>query len=249
MNKTLMGLCVTGVVAMIASTLGATPAAAQDPQSGGTLVVANDTEPRNLNPAIVASNGVFFLTSKVVEPLAEMDYETGLKPLLASSWEGSEDGMSFTVHLREGVTWSDGAPFTSADVEFSAMQVWKEKQNIGRSIFANLEAVDTPDDHTAIFRFSKPTPGQLIENAIPAVTAVVPKHLLAEENLDETASTQRRSEPVRSYSASTGPASSTGSCGTRTTGRKTCPISTRSSTGCCPIRVPRPLRWRRETFT
>ena len=187
MRKTRMGLCATGVLAMIASTFAAIPATAQDPQMGGTLVVANDTEPRNLNPAIAASNGVFFLTSKVVEPLAEMDYETGLKPLLASSWEGSEDGMSFTVHLREGVTWSDGTPFTSADVEFSAMQVWKEKQNIGRSIFANLDAVDTPDDHTAIFRFSKPTPGQLIENALPAVTAVVPKHLLADQNLDEAA--------------------------------------------------------------
>lgn len=164
------------------------PAVAQDtPQAGGTLIVAADTEPRNLNPAIAASNGVFFVTSKVVEPLAEMDYDTGLKPLLAESWSASEDGKTFTLNLRRGVTWSDGKPFTSADVAFSAMQVWKVKQNIGRQIFANLDSVDTPDDHTAVLNFSKPIPGQLIENAMPAVTAVVPRHLLEGENLDETA--------------------------------------------------------------
>ena len=173
-------------VVLVSSALLAAPALAQDaPVTGGTLVVANDTEPRNLNPAIVASNGVFFISSKIVEPLAEMDYETGLKPLLAESWEASEDGLSFTLNLRQGVTFSDGTPFTSADVAFSAMQVWKEKQNIGRQIFANLEAVDTPDDHTAVLRFSVPTPGQLIENALPAVTAVLPAHLLEGQDLDE----------------------------------------------------------------
>ncbi|MEM9221591.1 MAG: ABC transporter substrate-binding protein, partial [Pseudomonadota bacterium] len=160
--------------------------AAQDaPKAGGTLLVANDTEPRNLNPAIAASNGVFFLSSKIVEPLAEMSYD-GLTPVLAESWEASPDGLSFTVKLRDGVTFSDGEPLTSDDVAFSAMNVWKEKQNIGRQIFANLEAVETPDPLTAVFRFSEPTPGQLIENALPVVTAVVPKHLLEGEDLDAT---------------------------------------------------------------
>ena len=75
------------------------------------------------------------------------------------------------------MTWHDGKPFTSADVAFSALQVWKPLQNLGRLVFANLEAVDTPDEHTAIFKFSKPTPFQLIRNALPAVTSVVPKHV------------------------------------------------------------------------
>jgi len=151
--------------------------------SGGRLVVAADSEPKNLNPAIVASNGVFFISSKIVEPLAEASFEgqDGLAPRLAISWEGSDDGLSATFKLREGVTWHDGQPFTSADVAFSALQVWKPLQNLGRLVFANLEAVDTPDEHTAIFRFSKPTPFQLIRNALPAVTAVVPKHVFEGE--------------------------------------------------------------------
>jgi peptide/nickel transport system substrate-binding protein len=149
------------------------------------LVVAADSEPKNLNPAIVASNGVFFLSSKVIEPLAEASYdgENGLSPRLALSWEGSDDGLAVTFKLREGVTWHDGQPFTSEDVAFSALEVWKPLQNLGRSVFANLEAVDTPDEHTAIFKFSKPTPVQLIRNALPAVTAVLPKHVFAGSDL------------------------------------------------------------------
>ena len=151
--------------------------------SGGRLVVAADSEPRNLNPAIVASNGVFFVASKVVEPLAESSFTgaDGLEPRLATAWEGSADGLSATFRLREGVKWHDGTPFTSADVAFSAMQVWKPLQNLGRLVFANLEAVDTPDDHTAIFRFARPTPFQLIRNALPVVSSVVARHIFEGE--------------------------------------------------------------------
>lgn len=143
------------------------------------LTVAADSEPKNLNPAIVASNGVFYIASKVIEPLAEASFSgaDGLEPRLATAWEGSADGLSVTFKLRDGVTWHDGKPFSSADVAFSALEIWKKLQNLGRSVFANLETVDTPDALTAIFRFSKPTPFQLIRNALPVVTSVVPKHL------------------------------------------------------------------------
>ena len=165
--------------ALLASTALPTLALAQDASSGGRLIVAADSEPKNLNPAIVASNGVFFVASKVVEPLAEaaFDGKDGLSPRLATAWEGSEDGLSVTFRLREGVTWHDGTPFTSADVAFSALNVWKPLQNLGRVVFSNLETVETPDDATAVFRFSKPTPLQLIRNALPVVSSVIPKHL------------------------------------------------------------------------
>ena len=147
------------------------------PRAGGTLVVAADTEPRNLNPAMVASNDVFFVASKVIEPLAEATFEGPPRPLLATSWEGSPDGKSITFKLRQGVKFHDGHPFTSADVAFSAMEIWKPLQNFGRIVFKNLTAVETPDDSTAIFRFSQPTPPQLIQNALPSLTSVLPKHL------------------------------------------------------------------------
>src|SRR5690606_4731723 len=121
--------------------------------------------------------------SKVIEPLAEASYDgaDGLSPRLAVAWEGSDDGLSATFILRRGVKWHDGKPFTSADVAFSAMEVWRKLQNLGRLVFAHLEDVDTPDEHTAILRFSKPTPFQLVRNALPVVSSVVAKHIFENE--------------------------------------------------------------------
>ncbi|ODT32083.1 MAG: ABC transporter substrate-binding protein [Kaistia sp. SCN 65-12] len=177
----------SGSALLLAS--GALPrlARAEPPRKGGRLVVAADSEPRNLNPAIVASNGVFFVSSKIVEPLAEasFDGEDGLAPRLAVAWQGAADGLSATFRLREGVTWHDGEPFTAADVAFSALRVWKPLQNLGRTVFRDLEAVDTPDDLTAVFRFSRPTPFQLIRNALPALSSVVPKHVYETGGIEE----------------------------------------------------------------
>lgn len=165
---------------LLASTaLSRVALAAGEAGGGGRLIVAADSEPKNLNPAMVASNGVFFVASKIIEPLAEASYDgaNGLEPRLATAWEGSENGLSVKFTLRSGVRWHDGQPFTSADVAFSALEVWKKHQNLGRQVFANLVAVDTPDDLTAVFRFSRPVPLQLIRNALPALTGVLPKHL------------------------------------------------------------------------
>ncbi|MBZ9748150.1 ABC transporter substrate-binding protein [Mesorhizobium sp. CO1-1-7] len=169
----------TGSAMLLATTAMPALGWTQTPKKGGRLVLAADSEPRNLNPAIVASNGVFFISSKIVETLAEASFDgkDGLAPRLAVSWEGAADGLSATFKLREGVKWHDGKPFTSADVAFSALQIWKPLQNLGRTVFKDLSTVDTPDDLTAVFKFAKPTPFQLIRNALPALSSVVPKHI------------------------------------------------------------------------
>ncbi|MGX5804274.1 ABC transporter substrate-binding protein [Bradyrhizobium sp. Arg314] len=176
-----------GSALLLASTALPTIGFAQTPKKGGRLIVAADSEPRNLNPAIVASNGVFFISSKVVETLAEASFDgkDGLEPRLALSWEGAADGQSVTFKLRDGVKWHDGKPFTSADVAFSALQVWKPLQNLGRTVFKDLEAVDTPDELTAVFKFAKPTPFQLIRNALPALSSVVPKHVYENGKIED----------------------------------------------------------------
>ena len=76
---------------------------------GGVLMVAADSEATNWNGAIVASNGVFFVTSKVLEPLADqISGGSGLKPVLATSWTPAADGRSISFQIRQGVKWHDG---------------------------------------------------------------------------------------------------------------------------------------------
>ncbi|TIW86769.1 MAG: ABC transporter substrate-binding protein, partial [Mesorhizobium sp.] len=71
-----------GSALLLASNALPTIGFAQTPKKGGRLVLAADSEPRNLNPAIVASNGVFFISSKIVETLAEASFDAkdGLQP-------------------------------------------------------------------------------------------------------------------------------------------------------------------------
>ena len=133
-----------------------TPLAAQE--SGGTLVMVTQPEPPNLAPYVSTSGPIGQVTSKVYEGLINIGPDFKILPSLAKSWEVSDDGLTYTFNLQEGVTWHDGEPFTSEDVQFSIMDVLREFHPRGGSLFQVVESVDTPDDMTAVFHLSEPAP-------------------------------------------------------------------------------------------
>lgn len=85
----------------------------------------------------------------------------GIQPGLAKSWEWSEDGTELTLNLRKGLKWSDGQPFTSADVTFWWEDI-ENDENITPAIHAEWivagepMTVEAPDDHTVVLRFAAP---------------------------------------------------------------------------------------------
>lgn len=164
------------VAAVVAGAVLATVAQANEPKSGGTAIVHMQSEQRILNPALRASTGVYNVSGKIVEPLIDLSYD-GYEPILATGWSGSDDGKQITLTLRQGVAWHDGKPFTCDDVAFSAMKLWKEKLNYSSTLQRNLDSVDCPDPHTAVFNYSKPMPLQLFVAAMPDLGHPVPKHL------------------------------------------------------------------------
>lgn len=158
-------------------TLGATlPVIAQEVKTGGTAIVHMNTEQRILNPALRASTGVYNISGKIVEPLINKDYD-GYVPLLATEWAGSEDGLTVTLKLREDVRWHDGEAFACDDVAFTAMEMWKPLLNYSSALQQNLESVDCPDPHTAVFNYSQPMPLDLFLAAMPDLGHPMPKHL------------------------------------------------------------------------
>ncbi len=173
------------------------PAWGQSPQRGGTLTVQLTSEQRVLNPAIQASTGVYVMASKIVEPLVDLDAAGEPVGVLATAWEAAPDGLAITFRLRQGVKWHDGRPFVAKDVQFSAMECWKKILNYGTTLFLFLQAVDTPDDHTAIFRFSKPMPLQLMLRALPDLGHVIPAHVYE--------GTDIRANPANTAPIGTGP--------------------------------------------
>jgi peptide/nickel transport system substrate-binding protein len=151
--------------------------AQEAPRKGGVFNVHFGAEQRQLNPSIQASTGVYIIGGKIQENLVDLDSNGQPVGVLAESWEASPDGKTITFRLRKGVTWHDGKPFTSADVEFSAMQMWKKILNYGSTLQLFLTAVDTPDPQTAVFRYERPMPLNLLLRALPDLGYVSAKHL------------------------------------------------------------------------
>jgi len=76
-------------------------------------------------------------------PLVRINRSTfELEPWLAERWESSADGLTHTLHLRQGLTWSDGTPLTSADVLFSLRAVYDPTVREGISATALLRQAD-----------------------------------------------------------------------------------------------------------
>ncbi|WP_167803309.1 ABC transporter substrate-binding protein [Pseudoroseicyclus tamaricis] len=170
------------------------PALAQD--AGGILRTPFWPAPTYLNSAISTSGPESFLSPKFYDGL--LGYESGMvpKPSLATAWEISEDGLTVTFTLREGVTWHDGEPFTSHDVAFTFMEVLKVHHGRGVNTFANLTSVDTPDDYTAVFNLSKPSPAMM--RALDSRECpILPAHLYEGTDIMEN--------PVNTAPVGTGP--------------------------------------------
>jgi peptide/nickel transport system substrate-binding protein len=94
------------------------------PDRGGTYVEGLAGNPQAINPILSQTNPVDQdLGALIFSGLTRVDDHGQMTPDLAVNWEISPDGTVYTFHLRPGVTWHDGAPFTSADVAFTVRAI------------------------------------------------------------------------------------------------------------------------------
>jgi peptide/nickel transport system substrate-binding protein len=155
----------------------AVPAAAQgSPQKGGTLVIVVQPEPPTLAAYQSTSGPVGQVTTKVYEGLLEYDFDLKPVPSLAQSWTVAPDGKTVTFKLQPNVKFHDGKPFTSADVQFSIMDVLKKTHPRGVNTFRAVTEVATPDPLTAVFKLSEPAPYMMM--ALSSYESpMLPKHV------------------------------------------------------------------------
>ncbi len=150
--------------------------AADVPTRGGRLIIGLAQEPEMLTSALTTSGTAQIVSGKIFDGLVYYDGQRRLQPQLATAWTGTADGLSIGFTLRPNVTWHDGSPFSSDDVAYSVLQIWKIHHSRGRSTFANVIAVETPDPLTAILRLSKPAP-YILEALASFESQILPKHL------------------------------------------------------------------------
>ncbi len=149
-----------------------------EPVEGDWLIYHIGAEPGTLNP-IVATDAYESVINggNIYETLIERDNATlELKPLLAESWEISEDKLTYTFKIRQGVKWHDGAPFTSADVVFSYKTIMDPKVDAPqlRSYYQEIRDVEAIDDYTVKFTYARP---YFLALEFCGGMPIVPKHI------------------------------------------------------------------------
>jgi peptide/nickel transport system substrate-binding protein len=104
------------------------PAGPALPQAGGSLDASIRGEPRSFNRYASRDTYTDLVALLTHARLVQVDRTTDrLEPALAERWDGSVDGLVFTLFLRSGVAWSDGAPFTADDAAFALEAVYDER--------------------------------------------------------------------------------------------------------------------------
>ena len=150
------------------------------------LVVQMETEPSHLVSMLkpdfwarhIASDNIF-------EPLVRMNPRTyKYEPALASTWQVSDDGLSYTFYLRQGVRWHDGQPFSGADVKLTLDRVMDPKVKAGAlrsALAATMERYELvkPDQLLIVCKQKSPF---FLDSIIEL--DILPAHLLRKGDLN-----------------------------------------------------------------
>jgi peptide/nickel transport system substrate-binding protein len=152
-----------------------------------TVVYAVSSNPATLNPLLDDSGASQSGYELMFESLVKPDPKTGTpSPSLATSWDQSADGLTWTFHLRPNVTWHDSQPFVADDITFTFDKIQDANTKTPyRSRFSNVASYDAPDRGTVrVTLKTADCPFLATTMQIP----IVPRHLLvgsADINTDE----------------------------------------------------------------
>jgi peptide/nickel transport system substrate-binding protein len=153
----------------------AVPVAAQEnPRHGGELVFVVPTEPPSYDAHREATFGVMHPMAPHYNTLLRIDPtdRTGTKVIgdLAESWTAADEGRTYTVRVRRGVQFHDGSELTSRDVKASYDKIIFPPAGVisaRKGEYGHVEAVETPDPYTVVFRLKWPTASFLSSLASP----------------------------------------------------------------------------------
>lgn len=144
-----------------------------------TLVAAIGEDPGHLNPAITTNGGVHTAAGLLYDGLLTLDDSMRPSPALAERWSVEDGGTRYRFHLRRGVRWHDGAPFTAWDVVFTFDSVLLRYHARTRASMAPaLLRVEAVDSHTVDFRFRRPY-APLLQQLDVVEAPMLPRHVFA----------------------------------------------------------------------
>ena len=108
----------------------------------------------SIHPYNHSSSPIYGQWQHIMEPLVDMNYERGeYEGVLAESWE--LQGKKWVFHLRKGIRFHNGAPFTAKDVLFSINRIRTDKTSLQKSNFKDVVEMEAGDDHTVILTLNQ----------------------------------------------------------------------------------------------
>ncbi|MEX2504052.1 MAG: ABC transporter substrate-binding protein, partial [Egicoccus sp.] len=152
---------------------------------GGTLVAAIGGEPDQLNPLTTTSSFAFTVLENVYDTLVQPGDDLSMEPALAESWETSDDLLTWTFQLREGVTFHDGTDFTAEDAVASLEYIQAEGANGWR--LAMVDSFEATDDYTLTVNLNRPAPNLLTQLGPFKGLAIAPSEAIDAGTLDDEA--------------------------------------------------------------
>ncbi|MGH1482798.1 MAG: ABC transporter substrate-binding protein [Geminicoccales bacterium] len=159
-------------IACFGSTLVASANAQPD-----SVVVAITADPGHFNPGITTGYNVHVVADSMFNGLVALDGELTPTPDLAESWTVSDDNRVYTFVLVDNATWHDGEPLTSSDVKFTFENIlFKYHSRTKAGLGSVVEAIETPDDHTVVFRMTEPY-GPLLQRLDVTEAPILPEHV------------------------------------------------------------------------
>ncbi len=178
----------TTLAALAIVTTGCSDAGRRVGPSNELLIIGYDREPDVLNR--FSTHILEDIHSGVVEGLTTTDEDMNIVPLLAAEIPTlanggvrlrPDGGMDVTWRLRPGITWHDGVPFTSADVQFTVQALNDPNYNPESTDgFDRISSVDTPDPLTAVVHYRE----VYAPYAIQFFRGALPKHVLEGRDID-----------------------------------------------------------------
>jgi peptide/nickel transport system substrate-binding protein len=144
------------------------------PQPGGDVVIARTQESLGMDNINVFDNESIWIFQQMFESLYTVSADgKSVKPWLATGYDLSDDKLTYTFHLREGVKFHNGQPMTSADVKFSIDKARDPKTGWG-FIDVAIKSVEAPDPNTVVIKTKYPW-APLVADIALFNNAILPK--------------------------------------------------------------------------
>lgn len=148
-------------------------------EEGSTLVYGSGDYTR-INPAMDEHGEINVL---LFNGLTAHDGDNQVVPGLAESWDYDETTYTYTFHIRDGIRWHDGEPFTAKDVQFTIEAIMDpDNGSENAPNYEDVEEITVVDDQTISFRLAEPNVAFLEYMTM----AVLPSHLLEGEDMQES---------------------------------------------------------------